>query len=294
MLPHPLYSILKSYLTNRVFQVRYKEEYTSLYNIQSGVPQGSILGPVLYSIFTADLPVSDLTLTATYADDTAIMASHTDPIIAACHLQQHLDKLDLWLKRWRIRANESKSTHITFTLWSGECPAVHLNGAIIPKGTTVKYLGIHLDRRLTWKPHIQRKRKHLGLLLQRMYWALGRKSKLSLANKLIIYNSVLKLIWTYGAPLWGSASQSNIEILQRLQNKILRMVSNAPRYIPNHILHSDLQIPTIREEITRLSSIYKAKIMVHPNHLTTSLLENQSPRRLRRYTPIDLPTRFIT
>ena len=148
-LPHPLYSILNSYLTNRVFQVRYQEEYTSLHNIHSGVPQGSILGPVLYSIFTADLPVSDQTLIATYADDTAILASHTDPIIAGRHLQQHLDKLEHWLKRWRIRANESKSTHITFTLRSGECPAAHLNGTIIPQGTTIKYLGINLDRRLT-------------------------------------------------------------------------------------------------------------------------------------------------
>jgi len=52
------------------------------------------LGPVLYSIFTADLPVSDQTLTATYADDTAILASRTDPLIAGRHLQQHMDKLE--------------------------------------------------------------------------------------------------------------------------------------------------------------------------------------------------------
>jgi len=109
-LPHPMYSILKSYLTNRVFQVRYQEEYTSLHTIYSGVPQGSILGPILYSIFTADLPVTDQTLTVTYAEDRAILASHTDPIIATQHLQLHLDQLQQWLKRWRIRSNESKST----------------------------------------------------------------------------------------------------------------------------------------------------------------------------------------
>ena len=76
------------------------------------------------------------------------------------------------------------------------------------------------------------------------------KSKLSLTNKLLIYKIILKSILTYGIPLWGSASQSNIEIRQRLQNKILRMVTNAPWYIPNHVLHTDLQILTIREEIT--------------------------------------------
>jgi hypothetical protein len=199
-----------------MYQVRYQKEYTSLYTISSGVPQGSILGPLLYSIFTADLPVTKQTLTATYADDTAILASLFDRITATQHLQLHLDELEHWLKRWRIRANESKSTHITFTLRRDDYPAACLSGNLIPQATTVKYLGIHLDRRLTWKPHIHDERKQLGLLLQRMYWIIGRKSKLSLSNKLLLYKVILKPIWTYGIPLWGTASQSNIEILQRL------------------------------------------------------------------------------
>jgi len=184
-LPHSMYSILKSYFTDRMFQVKYQEEYTSLYTIHSGVPQGSILGPILYTIITADLPVSEQTLTATYADDTAILASYIDPIAATQRLQLHLDQLEQRLKRWRIRANESKSTHITFTLRRDGCPAVSLNGKIIPQETTVKYLGIHLDRRLTWQPHIHNKRKQLGLMLQRMNWIIGRKSKLSLTSKLL-------------------------------------------------------------------------------------------------------------
>jgi hypothetical protein len=125
-----------------------------------------------------------------------------------------------------------------------------------------------------------------------MYWIIDRKSKLSLTNKLSIYKLILKPIWTYGIPLWGTVSQSNIEILQRLQNKILRMPTNAPRYVPNHVIHTDIQIPTIREEITRLSTNYKAKIEVHPNKLTTNLFEKKGQDRLRRYSPLDLPTRF--
>ena len=81
-----------------MFQVKYQEEYTTLYSIHSGVPQGSILGPILYSIFTADLPVSEQTLTATYADDTAILASDIDPIAATQRLQMHLDQLEQRLK----------------------------------------------------------------------------------------------------------------------------------------------------------------------------------------------------
>jgi hypothetical protein len=134
-LPHPAYTLLKSYRTDRTFQVRYQEEYTTLYDIHYGVPQGSILGPILYSIFTADLPETEQTLTATYADDTA---SHPNPITATEHLQYHLRRLEQWLKRWRIQANENKSTHGTITLKREDCPAVLLNWKHIPQNETVK------------------------------------------------------------------------------------------------------------------------------------------------------------
>jgi len=131
--PHPAYTLLKSYLTDRTFQVRYQDEYTTLHTIQSGVPQGSILGPTLYSIYTADLPGTEHTLTATYADDTAILASHLNPITASTNLQHHLNHFVKWLKRWRIKANENKSTHVSFSLRRETCPAVSLNGQHIPQ-----------------------------------------------------------------------------------------------------------------------------------------------------------------
>jgi retron-type reverse transcriptase len=97
-LSHPEYTLLRSYLTNRMFQVRYQEEYTMLHPIYAGVPQGSILGPILYTIFTADLPEAEQTHNATYADDTAILASHEDPIVATKKLQTHLHRLEHWLQ----------------------------------------------------------------------------------------------------------------------------------------------------------------------------------------------------
>jgi hypothetical protein len=74
--------------------VRYQEECTKLYTTQSGVPQGSILGPILYSTFTADIPETEQTMTATYADDTAIVASHQNPIAASRKLQNHLNQFE--------------------------------------------------------------------------------------------------------------------------------------------------------------------------------------------------------
>lgn len=291
-LPHPAYVLLKSYLTDRTFQVKFQETHTTLYNIQSGVPQGSILGPILYSIFTADLPLTDQTMTATYADDTAILASDVNPSIASYKLQNHLNKLETWLKRWRIKANETKSTHVTFTLKRENCPAVTLNEKQIPQGDTAKYLGIHLDKRLTWKTHITNKRKQLGLRFHKMYWMLGKQSQMTIDNKLLLYKSILKPIWTYGIPLWGTACRSSIDILQRFQNNILRAIVNAPWYVPNKVLHADLKIPTIKDEITRLCIQYCNKLPTHPNEHASVLLDEEEHRRLKRFKTADLTTRF--
>jgi len=231
-------------------------------------------------------------MTATYADDTAILASHHNPITASTNLQQHPNQFEKWLKRWRIKANENKSTHITFSLKHETCPAVTLNGQHITHRETAKYLGIHLDRRPTWQKHIFTKRKQLGLQLHCMYWIIGRKSKLSLENKILIYKTNLKPIWTYGIPFCGRASNSNIEILQRFQNKVLRSIVNAPRYVPNTILHTDLQIPTVKAEITNFSTKYREEIITHPNELIPAIPEEEGPRRLKRFKPTELTTRF--
>jgi hypothetical protein len=79
-------------------------------------------------------------------------------------------------------------------------PPVQINNMQLPE-EDVKYLGLHLDRRLTWHKLIFAKRKHLGITLIKMYWLLGRKSKFSTSNKFLIYKTIFKPIWTYGIAL---------------------------------------------------------------------------------------------
>jgi hypothetical protein len=157
----------------------------------------------------------------------------------------------------------------------------------------VKFLGLHLDRRLTWHKHIVVKRRQIGIALTKMYWLLGRKSKFSTSNKLLIYKTVLKPIWTCGMKIWGTASTSNIEILERFQSKALCMIEDTPWYVPDTVIRRDLQTPTVKEEIRRYSSQYSARLSAHPNGLVVNLMEQPDNRRLRRHLPNDLPTRFL-
>jgi hypothetical protein len=81
-----------------------------------------------------------------------------------------------------------------------------------------------------------------------------------MSNKLLLYKVILKPIWTYGIQLWGSASTSNIEIFERFQSKALRMITDAPWYVPNVILRQDLQIPSVKEEIRRFGIQYSSRL----------------------------------
>lgn len=75
----------------------------------------------------------------------------------------------------------------------------------------------------------------------------ARKSQLSVKNKLLIYKVILKPIWTYGIQLWSTASNDNLEIIQRFQSKALGTIVNAPSYVSNNTLNRDLHIMTVKE-----------------------------------------------
>jgi hypothetical protein len=199
--PLNYFLILNSYLTIRHFVVKVNTELTDLTPVNAGVPQGSVLGPLLYLLYTADLSTSPDSFTATFADDTAVVDTESHHAITSQKLQTTLLAIQSWLKNWRIKANEIKSVHVTFTTRRETCPSVHIKDMQIPQENHVKYLGLHLERRLTWRTPLFAKRKQLGIFLTKMYWLLGRKSKPYTNNKLLIYKIILRPIWTYDIQL---------------------------------------------------------------------------------------------
>jgi hypothetical protein len=88
----------------RLFQVKFKDKIITLRENEAGVPQGSVLGPVLYLIYTTYLPtLHNTTTAATFADDTAILATREDPAIASMKLEATINKIDNWAKKWKLK-----------------------------------------------------------------------------------------------------------------------------------------------------------------------------------------------
>lgn len=289
LIPSEYYLIFMSYLSERYFQIKYGNEYSPICPIKSGVPQGSVLGPVLYTLYISDIPETPDTYIGTYADDTVIASRHQNPQSAAAMIQTHMNALEDWLHKWRIKVNETKSTYVTYTLKHSTCPPVYLNNIEIPVAKEARYLGLYLDSKLTWKKHLTTKRKEMELKIKKMYWLFGKSSALSLENKLLLYKAVIKPIWTYGIELWGCSSKSNVNIIQRFQSKTLRLIANAPWFVSNLTLHTDLKIPMITEEVKKRSGHHFDRLLNHPNELASRLthIRNLTPR-LKRKLPHDL------
>ncbi|GBM22163.1 RNA-directed DNA polymerase from mobile element jockey [Araneus ventricosus] len=187
--PKYLINILKSFLENRTFKVVIHGETSNTGVIKAGMPQGSVLSPILYSIFTSDLPSHSGTITCLFADDSAVLAQGTTIKYILRTLQSFLASLEEWLTKWRIAVNTDKTKAIIFRKGCTNYNPVNLEffDEPIEWVIEVKYFGLIIDNKLTFRQHIS--------YLKEKFWAkiylclplIGRNSSLSLKNKLILF-----------------------------------------------------------------------------------------------------------
>lgn len=293
LLPTHFCEILCSYLSDRYYRVRCESQFSDLRPITSGVPQGSILGPLLYLIYTYDMPINRNCFIGTFADDTVLMSTGKNSSESISKLQTSLNDVYQWTKTWGLKLNNSKSIHIDFANIRTNYTPLYIEQQQVPTANSVKYLGMILDSKLNWKEHIKKKREELNIKYRNLSWLMGRNSVLSIDNKLMIYNQILKPVWLYGIQLWGCAKNNTIDKIQVFQNKVIRCIVKAPWYIRNDDLHRDLKTKTVKQEIVNNAQKHKSRLQQHVNLSATQLLQTSGlTRRLNRYKPHDLLTRF--
>ncbi|KAH8240391.1 hypothetical protein KR032_007149, partial [Drosophila birchii] len=127
----------------------------------------------------------------TYADDTAILARSSCVNSATDKLQILLKRFENWACRWNVAINTDKCAVVTFALRRDTCPGVFLHGQLLPQREEHTYLGLVLDKRLTFASHIKKTRAKLENTARRLSWVTCPKSKLSLRCKTRLYQSLL-------------------------------------------------------------------------------------------------------
>jgi len=131
--PNAIYNLIKSYHAARCFKVKINDTTSQIKIINAGVPQGSKISPLLFNLYVSDFPTLINTEIALYADDSTIYSSSTDVETVTKNIQDHLNDIQKWGDKWKIKLNPQKSTAVLVTNRHSKTPGnLKLYGNNIP------------------------------------------------------------------------------------------------------------------------------------------------------------------
>lgn len=234
------FKLLESYLSNRTQYVEMDEFCSDTMEIKCGVPQGSILGPLLFIIYLNDLPSITKFLTPIiYADDTTLFATlnTSNFYTAEVDINTELKLVSEWLKLNKLSLNIAKTKAMLFHTYQRqvEIPDIFIDRNRIEFVNEFKFLGIVIDKNLSFKPHInfvsKKISKSIGILAK-------LKHTLPAGVLLNIYNALILPYLTYGISVWGWRSR-NLFIMQK---KAIRQISNSKYNAHTSVLFKQLNL----------------------------------------------------
>lgn len=219
--------------------------------IPAGLPQGSVLSPILYNIFIADFPPIKDVQSAFYADDTAIFASANRTKTICSRLQKAVNVIGDYFAKWKIKINSAKTQAIVFPFNNQRkrrpTSQIQLNNTAIEFSKEVKYLGVQLDEKLLFGAHINKIGAKASRCVSSIFPLISRSSKLYRGNKILLYKTVVRPMLVYASPVWPSAALSHRKKLQIIQNRCLKIICNLPRRFSTSRLHGLTGIPLMNE-----------------------------------------------
>lgn len=234
-------ALMTSYLTGRKQRVKLNNVYSNYRDIDIGVPQGTILGPLLFILYVNDLleNMPDESILS-FADDTAVITSDSEWDRAINNMNKLLEKVANWLVDNKLSLNIQKTVYITFGSYYNSVPEnveIRIYDRILERVQSYKYLGVIIDFNMKWSYHINyivNKTKYLIFLFHKLSKIMSSKTMI------MVYYALFHGVMNYGIIAWGSACTTTLSPLQNLQNKLLRIISKKNQcLIAKHPLRLD-------------------------------------------------------
>ena len=241
--------LIESYLTNRQQYVQINDRKSNLRPISCGVPQGSVLGPLLFILYINDLAnCCSIGKIRIFADDTAVYFSCVD-ISEFLHLATTImSQLDKWFSDNLLTLNTEKSYYCIFRTTQNHLinlpDEIEFNNKSIKRAKSIKYLGITLDEFLDWNEHITNIGKSLKSLFSVFY---NIRRYLTLEHIKVIYYTMIYSRIKYGICAYGFAKQENMDKVQVLQNKLLKVLLEKEWRYSTNKLHNDINILQVED-----------------------------------------------
>lgn len=292
----PLLKWIKSYLTGRKQRVIIDGQSSDWKQIEAGVPQGSVLGPLLFLIYINDITCDLQCNCFLYADDTCLFEVVDEPDLTAAKLNNDLERINAWTCDWRVTINPGKTKSMTFSAKriKPRHPMLYFNNETIEIVSNHKHLGVILSSNLSWRAHIfnvyEKASKKLNLLK-------GLKFKLSRETLSKLYKSLIRPAMEYADVLWDGCSESESDLIEFVQYQSAKVVTGAMKGTSKTRLSEELAWEDMktRRSMHKLVLYFKIVNNLTPNYLRDLLpqtVQQRSGLVLRHalnYTPF--PTR---
>lgn len=270
------YEWFKSYLYGRSQQTKINNiKSEKLFN-NNGVPQGSVLGPMLFTLFINDIFLidSEECKIHLFADDTIIYLSGSDIKEVVYKINRTLETIHEWFTMNGLMINAKKSKYMIigsnkYLNQSNHNTYVKYNGEHLEKVLTIKYLGIIIDSKLTFNDHIN---YICNKISKKLGFAYRVSKHLTLYTRKTIYNTIIKPHFEYCSSILYMCNDTSISKLQLLQNRCMRFILKCNRYTSINTMQCTLNWFSVKENIKYRTLIFLYKL--HNNLLPTYLSAN--------------------
>ena len=271
----PLLQWFESYLRNRKQRVVIERQCSDWRTINSGVPQGSVLGLIYINDITDDLA----SLPLIYADDTTLLEIVDDIAVSAGRLNSDLNKIAVWADKWLVTMNPVKSRNVVFSLKRNKQvhPPLFLNSNMVKDTESHTHLGLTLQSSMSWRNHIvqvyEKASKRLNMLKFVTY-------KLDRSILTSLYKSLIRPLMEYGDVIWNNCYDCDSALLDSVQYEAARLVTGAIKGTSSARLYKELawESLTFRRKLHILSHFYKIVKNLAPHYLSELLPKLSSER----------------
>ena len=282
--------ILANFLSGRTACVQQRHSKSKTFKIHNGVPQGAILSPSLFNLFTHDLPIptNPAIKLRSYADDLTITSQHCKVHTATSNLQPYMDSIQRWLTLNRMEASPQKSTVTLLTSHKKEShmhPYVKLYNSRLPLNRTPIILGLTFDPHMTFTPHIHNITAKVNKKLNALRTLAGTTFGQSKETLTSVYRSFVRSNINYAAMAWTSdISHTNAQRLETLQNSALRIITGCLPSTPIHHLQAETKILPISTHLDMLGCQAYSRTL-NSDHPLHNILRRPLGRRRIKTTP---------
>ena len=270
---------IDAFLSNRTQSVVVNGHKSKTSNVISGVPQGTVLGPLLFSLYINDI-AKDIDSTVRLFADDCVCYRNIDSIEDCEKLQSDINKLSSWAKTWKMRFQSTKCNIMQITKKQNIIDYNYkLDDTVLEKVESIKYLGVTITNKLSWNSHIRnvcnKANRTLGLLKRNL-------SKCTKDVKMQAYKGLVRPILEYSSSIWDPYTAILQDKLEATQKRAARFITNNYEYTPGSMTNilDSLDLPTLKDRRTqsRLILFYKGL----QNMANIPLDDLESPKRRLR------------